>query len=331
MNRQIVLIGRPAAIPGPEHFELRTGPEPSLPDNGLIAETVALSVDPAMRGWVSAEANYLQPVALGSVMRSLGVARVLKSADPDWNEGDLFYGWTGWQDRVAISPEAILWRVDESLAPPSAWLSVLGLNGLTAAKGFAAFARAKPGETMLVTTAAGGVGSIVGQLAKRSGMRTVGLTSASKCDLAHDRYGYDIALDYRDVDLAGALDVSCPQGVDIFWDNVGGEIADLIFPRLAPGGRVIQCGTASIPSWSPWPEGPRRERDMVVKRLTWSGFLAFDGDDHANEAALATLRSLVAAGELNHDEQCMVGLEQAPAALAALYQGQNSGRIWVKP
>lgn len=331
MNRQIVLVSRPTAIPAQEHFELRMGPEPSLPDDGVIAETVALSVDPAMRGWVSAEANYLQAVELGAVMRSLGVGRVLQSAVPDWKEGDLFYGWTGWQDRAGISGGSILWRVDEALAPPQAWLSVLGLNGLTAAKGFTAHAKAQPGEAMLVTTAAGGVGSIVGQLAKRAGMRTVGLTSANKCDLARNRYGYDVALDYRSEDLGKAIDSACPDGIDVFWDNVGGDISDLIFQRLAIGARVIQCGTASIPTWRPWPKGPRRERDMLVKRLTWTGFLAFDGDAKADEAALSILRHLVAAGKLKHDEQCVDGLERAPEALAALFLGQNSGRIWVRP
>jgi NADPH-dependent curcumin reductase CurA len=333
MNRQIVLARRVDGIPSHEDFRLVQEPDPVLPPGGVLAETVLLSVDPAMRGWVSSEANYMEQVAIGDVMRALGVARVIESDCAAWRPGDLFYGWVGWCDRVALAPERILWGVDPGLADLPAWISVLGLNGLTAIKGWQAFAQPRAGQTLLVSTAAGGVGSLVGQLGQRAGMRTIGLTSgATKLALATSRFGYDQALDYRArADLGAALDQACPFGIDLFWDHVGGAVADLVFPRLARGARIIQCGTASIPRWSPWPDGPRRERDMLTKRLSWHGFIALDGDIETNRQAQTSLRTMMAETPFEHLEEIVDGLEKAPDALSALYRGDNTGRICVRP
>lgn len=333
MTRQIVLARRVDGIPAPEDFSLRIVADPLLPPGGVLAENLLLSVDPAMRGWVSSEANYMEQVAVGDVMRALGVARVIESDCALWQPGDLFYGWVGWCERVALSPEQILWGVDPALAELPAWLSVLGLNGLTAIKGWQAFADPGQGKTLLVTTAAGGVGSLVGQLGRRAGMRTVALTSgAAKLSLATSRFGYDHAYDYRaTADLPLALRQACPDGIDLFWDHVGGAIADLVFPLLARGARIIQCGTAATARWSPWPEGPRRERDMLTKRLSWHGFIALDGDRDANHAAHVTLRRMMEDEPFDHIEEIIDGLENAPNALAALYRGDNMGRICVRP
>jgi NADPH-dependent curcumin reductase CurA len=333
MNRQILLARRVDGIPSREDFILRQAPDPVLPPGGVLAETALLSVDPAMRGWVSSETNYMEQVAIGDVMRALGVARVIESDCADWRSGDLFYGWVGWCDRVALSPERILWGVDPALAELPAWISVLGLNGLTAIKGWQAFAEPQAGQTLLVSTAAGGVGSLVGQLGRRAGMRTLGLTSgAAKRALATTRFGYDHALDYRaTATLGAALDEVCPDGIDLFWDNVGGAIADLVFSRLTRGARIIQCGTAATERWSPWPEGPRREREMLTKRLSWHGFIALDGDIEANRQAQAALREMMAEEPFEHIEEIVDGLENAPDALSALYRGANTGRICVRP
>lgn len=329
--RQVVLKRRPVGLPSTEDFEIRQADAPvTAPEGCLLAQTLFVSVDPAMRGWIGAGANYADPVPLGAVMRALGVARVVRSDLEPWREGDLVFGWTGWSGACVMAPAQILWRVDPKLAPPHAWLSVLGLNGLTAVKGFDR-ALARSGETLLVTTAAGGVGSLVGQLGRRAGMRVIGLTGhPAKARLARERFGYDTVIDYRaSPDLGAVLGEACPDGIDVFWDNVGGHIADVVFDHLAVGARVLQCGTMGLAADGA-PTGPRRERVMIVKRLTWSGFIAMDGDFEADQGVLSRLIELVGEGALANEDEIVDGLSQAPSALVRLFAGENLGRVCVR-
>jgi NADPH-dependent curcumin reductase CurA len=285
-----------------------------------------------MRGWLSAEKNYLT-VPDGAVMRAHGIGEVVESDCPLWRIGDSAFGWLGWQQIAAVAPRDLLWPVDLAQAPLPLWLSLFGLNGLTAWLGFAYFGRPVAGQTLLVSTAAGAVGSVVGQLAAAAGLRAIGLTSgAEKVARATTEFGYHAAIDYRaaGTDLRAQIAAACPNGIDIFFDNTAGAIADAVFPSLNVAARVVQCGTTSVDSWLPVPTGPRRERDMLVKRLSWHGFVAFD---HAElfPQAQARLRELYAAGSLTARHEILGSLDHAPGAIRHLYSSNNNGRLCIRP
>jgi hypothetical protein len=213
----------------------------------------------------------------------------------------------------------------------SAALGVLGLNGVTALLALRHLGRPAAGETILVSTAAGGVGSVVGQLARDAGLRTIGLTgSEAKVRLCRDAFGYDAVIDYRAApDLAAAVVAAAPDGIDIFFDNTGGAIADAVFAHLRPRGRIVQCGTASIAAWTPPPQGPRREREMLTRRLSWNGFIIFDYLDQF-EVAAGELQRLLAQGRLAYREEVLDGIEAAPGAIERLYRGDNLGRLVIR-
>ncbi len=330
-NLAVRVVRRASGIPGPDVFELVTSPLPECPPGGVVLRVLNAGVDPAMRGWLSAEKNYAT-VPDGAVMRALGVGEVIESRSADWAVGMAAYGWVGWQRYAAVPAAELLWQADIGAAPPEAWLSIFGLNGLTAWIGLIHLGGPKPGETVLVTTAAGGVGGVVGQLAAACGLRAVGVAGGpEKVARATAELGYAAAIDYRAPgDLASAIAATCPDGIDLFFDNTAGELADTVFPHLNAGARVIQCGTASVASWLPPPQGPRRERDMLVKRLTWRGFVAFDHTD-LFPRALAELRGLHAAGKLLSHDQVLDGLDHAPGAIQMLYRGENRGRLSIRP
>ncbi len=329
-NHQMRLVTRPVGIPQPEHFALVTESLPRIGDGQMLVRNHYLSVDPAQRGWANDEGNYSAPVPLNTPMRALAVGEVIESRAPGFQEGEFIYGWFGWQSYCAATPDAVLRRVDPSTLPLSANLSLLGINGLTAYLAFSRLGNPLPGDHVLVSTAAGSVGSFVGQLARLAGCRAVGLTgSQEKAAMARARYGYEEMIDYRqEPDIALAIKRACPQGNDIFFDNTGGIIADAAIRSMRLNGRVIQCGTAANASWSPTPTGPRQEREVLTRRLRWSGFIIFD---HIAEfpAAAAELTQLAARKEIVYDEEILIGLDQAPLALARLYQGANRGKLIV--
>ncbi len=331
-NRQVRVLRRATGVPTPDIFEVIDGPMPNPPPGGVLVRVINAAVDPAMRGWLSAEPNYLT-VPDGAVMRAHGVGEVIASDCAAWPVGAAAYGWFGWQRFAAAPASDMLWPVDLKVAPAEAWLSIFGLNGLTAWLGLIHLARPKPGETVLVTTAAGGVGGVVGQLAAAEGLHTVGLAGGpEKVRHALSDLGYADAVDYRAAGegLGAAVAQACPKGIDIFFDNTAGALADAVFPSLNVGARVIQCGTAAVTSWLPPPMGPRRERDVLVKRLSWQGFVAFDHQDLFPEAQ-ARLRTLHAAGRLHAYDEVLDGLDQAPGAIQRLYRGENRGRLSLRP
>jgi NADPH-dependent curcumin reductase CurA len=221
----------------------------------VLLRVLNAGVDPAMRGWLSAEKNYAT-VPDGAVMRALGVGEVIESDSPAWPVGACAYGWLGWQRYVAVQPDALLWQADITAAPAEAWLSIFGLNGLTAWLGLIHLGKPAPGQTVLVTTAAGGVGGVVGQLAAAHGVHAVGIAGGpDKVARATEALGYAAAIDYRapGIDLSAAISAACPDGIDVFFDNTAGALADTVFRHLNTGARVIQCGTASVASWLPPP------------------------------------------------------------------------------
>lgn len=328
-NRQIVLVSRPIGIPQPEHFALQTVPVPQPADGEFLVENVYLSVDPAQRGYVNDENNYAPPVPIGAVMRAMAVGRVVASKHADYKVGEYLYGWFGWQDYCIGTTATVLRRVDPAQAPLSTGAGLLGINGLTAHMALHDIGQPKPGETVVVTAAAGAVGSFVGQLAKLAGCRTIAVVgSDEKGEHCLRDYGYDAYVNYRKP-VEEALRAAAPNGVNVFFDNVAGSLADTIIRQMALFGRVIQCGTVAIPSWVPTPQGPRIEREILTRRLRLEGFVIFDHIARY-DAVAKELAALVKAGKLRYDEDIETDIARAPQALVDVYSGRNTGKKLIK-
>jgi len=330
INRQVRLKSRPNGIPQPGNFEIVETALPSLAEHQFLVCNHYLSVEPAMRGWVSAVANYSAPVGIGEVMRSFCAGRVVASRHPDFAEGDAVMGMLGWQEFAISDGSAITRKVMESDLPLSLSLGILGLNGVTAYFGLLDVGQPRPGDTVVVSTAAGAVGSAVGQIAKLMGCRTVGLTGGPvKAALCREAFGYDAVIDYKTNNIFQALSAVCPRGVDLYFDNTSGHISDAVLPQLALGARVVICGTASVASWDPPPVGPRVERHLLVKRARMAGFIILDYQ-HRYEEAIARLATWVRDGRLRYREDIVDGLEHCPGAIAELYRGENLGKRLIR-
>jgi NADPH-dependent curcumin reductase CurA len=330
MNRQVLLKSRPNGIPQSDNFDIVETPVPAVGERQILVRNEFLSVEPAMRGWVSAVANYSTPVGIGEVMRAFAAGTVIASRHPGYAEGDKVMGMLGWQAFALSDGSNITRKVREKDLPLSLSLGVLGLNGITAYFGLLDLGAPRPGDTVVVSTAAGAVGSAVGQIAKLSGCRTVGITGGTvKSKLCKDEFGYDAVIDYKAGDVAAALRQAAPHGVNIYFDNTAGSISDAVYAQLALGARVVICGTASIANWNPWPTGPRLERHILVKRARVSGLLIFDYA-HRYEEAVARLAGWVREGKLRYREDIAEGIEHCPGAIAALYRGENLGKKLIK-
>jgi NADPH-dependent curcumin reductase CurA len=330
-NRQVRLKARPEGIPQAQHFEIASAPVPEVGEGHFLVRNLYLSVDPAMRGWVSAVANYSKPVEIGEVMRSRDVGEVVASRHPQHRVGDRVVGWFGWQEFALSDGKGVIRRVEEEDLPLSAALGVLGMNGITAYFGLLDVGQPKAGETVVVSTAAGAVGSAVGQIAKLRGCRTVGIAGGpEKVRLCREEFGYDAAIDYKaERDLDAALARACPQGIDVYFDNTSGRISDAVLRHINKRARIVICGTASLSSWDPWPTGPRVERHLLVKSARMEGFLVFDYE-HRTGDAVRQLAQWVRDGKLRYREDILEGLERAPDAIAGLYRGENLGKRLIK-
>jgi NADPH-dependent curcumin reductase CurA len=329
-NRQVILKSRPADIPQADNFEIIESGISEPRDGEILVHNIYLSVEPAMRGWVSSVANYSEPVRTGEVMRSFAAGEVLLSAHPDFKPGDKVMGMFGWQEFATVGPAAVTRKIGEDDLPLSLSLGVTGLNGVTAYFGLLDVGLPRPGDTVVVSTAAGAVGSAVGQIAKISGCRTVGIAGGpAKVVQCRELFGYDAAIDYKSDDIESALAAACPKGVDVYFDNTGGAISDVVLRHLAVGARVVICGTASVSSWNPWPSGPRAERHLLVKRARMQGFVIFDYA-HQFEVAITRLAQWLREGRLRYSEDVLEGIEQAPGAIASLYRGENTGKRLIK-
>jgi NADPH-dependent curcumin reductase CurA len=329
-NTQVVLSSRPIGIPEAHHFELVETPISAPGEGEVTIRNLYLSVDPAMRGWVNAAFNYSDPVGIGEVMRSVAVGEITDSNHPDYAPGEIVCGMFGWQEFAVTDGQAIWFKHDSTEAPVTTALGVLGLNGLTAYFGLLDIGRPADGDTVVVSTAAGAVGSAVGQIAKIQGCRAVGITgSDDKVALCRDVFGYDEAINYRSPGLGAALTDACPAGVDVYYDNTAGPISDALYPRLNVGARCVVCGTASIASWDTWPDGPRVERHLLVKRASMQGFVIFDFVDRYPQAR-SQLATWVREGRLAYREEVLEGLDKAPGAIARLYAGDNLGKLMIR-
>jgi NADPH-dependent curcumin reductase CurA len=321
-NRQAVLVRRPNGIPLPDDFAIREAALPAVPEGKFLVRNLYLSADPVQRGWAANPA--LTP--LEAPMRALAVALVVESRTPEVKQGAVVYGFFGWQDYAVAGSADLLSCIEEPKAPISAYAGVLGMPGVTAWLALLDLAPPKAGDVVLVSTAAGAVGSVVGQIARRRGARTVGLTgSEAKVARCIERYGYDLALNYKTIDLAASLAEAAPAGFNIYFDNTGGGILDTAIRSMAPYGRIVQCGTAATPVWSPPPLGLRPEREILTRRIVWSGFYIFDHIARFPEA-IAALTALLDEGALAHDEDVDQGFGILPEALVHLFAGENSGK-----
>jgi NADPH-dependent curcumin reductase CurA len=283
-----------------------------------------------MRGWVAAAANYSTPVQLGDVMRAFAAGTVVASLHPDYAVGDSVVGLFGWQEYAISDGSAVTRKIKEPDLPLSLSLGLLGINGITAYFGLLDIGQPRPGDTVIVSTAAGAVGSAVGQIAKLMGCRTVGITGGQfKTRLCLEEFGYDNVIDYKSGEISGALADACPRGGDVYFDNTAGKISDAVLPLMNVGARIVICGTASIPNWSPVPFGPRVERHLLVKRARMSGFLVFDYK-HRYEEAIDRIATWVREDRIQYREDIDEGIKCCPDAIAKLYRGENFGKQLIR-
>ena len=328
INTQWVLASRPVGMVAASNFERREVPVPEPAEGELLVHNLYLSLDPAMRGWISDARSYMPPVAIGEVMRGGCVAEVLDSRHAAFSPGELVFGMFGWQD-YAVSEGTGVLRVPEDVGPTLA-LGALGWTSLTAYFGLAEIGKPAPGETVVVSGAAGATGSVVGQLARLRGARVIGIAGGpEKCDWVTRELGFDAAIDYRSEDVRARLKEQCPDGIDVYWDNVGGEILEAALGRLAVHARIVYCGAISSYNASSPPPGPRNYMQVLIRRARVEGFLVFDYVDRIDEA-LAELVPLVRSGQLRYREDIREGLDSAPAALGDLFTGANDGKLIVR-
>ena len=330
-NRRVILVDRPKGVPGPEFFALdkRAAPQPG--DGEFLVQNQFLSVEPAMRGWVNDAPNYSPPVPVGDVMRAFAVGKIIKSNNPNFKDGEIVSGLFGWQRYAVSDGSSVVTRMTNIDQPHSYALGILGLNGITAYCGLIYQGEPKPDETVVVSTAAGSVGSCVGQIAKIKGCRTVGITGGStKVQQCLDEFGYDVSIDYKNTkNLGSAVAEACPDGVHVYFDNTCGLISDAVMENLGMHARVIICGTSSVPDWIPLPTGPRVHRQLLVNRARMSGLLIFDYKEHYAEA-VQKLSQWIDEGKIQVREHILDGMEQAPGAIEMLYRGENQGKLLIK-
>ncbi|MEQ8699948.1 MAG: NADP-dependent oxidoreductase [Bauldia litoralis] len=330
LNRKVILASRPVGVPQADHFAVKEDPRPAAAEGQFVLRNRFLSVSPAMRGWVNAVKNYSDPVPVGAVMRANTVGEVVESRHPGDAAGEILVGMFGWQTFAVDDGSAVTTRLENPTAPLSAYLGVLGISGVTAYFGLLDVGRPKAGDTVVVSTAAGSVGSVAGQIAKIKGCRTVGLTgSDAKVRQCIEDFGYDAAINYRTADLDAALAEACPDGVDVYYDNVSGAVSDAVYRHLAMGARCVICGTVSVASWDPPPQGPRIERYMLVNRARFQGFVIYDYRPRWPEA-VRDLSGWLKAGELTYREEILEGIDAAPGSIARLYDGDNMGKLSIR-
>ena len=326
INHQVRLAARPFGLPRASDWEFTSEDVPVPGPGSFVVETSHLSIDPAMRGWMNAGPSYIPPVEIGEVMRAGAVGRVTASEHPGFAEGDYVYGAFGVQE-YALSDGQGVSVIDTSLAQPSTYLGALGMTGLTAYFGLLDIGRIQPGETVVVSGAAGAVGSIAGQIAKIKGCRAVGIAGGpAKCRAVVDEFGFDAAIDYRAGNIRRALREHAPDGVDVYFDNVGGEILDDVLTRLARAARIIICGAVSQYNETEV-RGPANYMMLLVARASMTGMVIFDYEDRFGQA-LGELAGWYRDGRLVAQEHVVHGsVRDFPEVLLMLFDGANTGKM----
>jgi len=322
-NRKWVLARRPNGAVAPEDFRLEESDVPAIESGQILIRQTWFPLEPAMRGWIADEPNYLPPVELGAVMRGMALGEVVESAAPGFAPGDVVTSFSGWQEYAVDQGTAA--KIDPDLAPELV-LSVLGMTGMTAFIGLNEIGKPQAGQTVVVSGAAGATGSVAAQLARVQGCRVVGIAGGErKCRWLTETARLDAAIDYRGEDVAARLDELCPEGIDVFFDNVGGPVLDLVLDRLALRARVVVCGAIVRFGDSGPAPGPANYWKIIQKRARIEGFVVLDYLDRVAEVR-SELARLVDSGELAYEADVQTGFENLPSALLRLYQGQNLGK-----
>ncbi|HXQ89977.1 MAG TPA: NADP-dependent oxidoreductase [Acidimicrobiales bacterium] len=330
-NRRMVLARRPSGMVDETTTRLEDGPVPEAgPGEALIAVRF-LSIDPTIRTWMDDAPGYLPPIELGDTVRGGGVGEVVRSNSDRYAVGDLVVGMTGWQDYVIADEGSAAMQVIPPGIDPPLVLSVLGVTGMTAYFGMIDVGRVTEGDTVVVSGAAGATGCVAGQIARiRGADKVVGIAGTpQKCAWIVDELGFDAAVNYRSDDVAKSLRALCPGGIDLYYDNVGGEILDICLAQMALRGRIVMCGAISVYNETTRPPGPRNIFNLIVKRARMEGFLVLDYLDRFPEAQIEMVGWL-AEGRVKHAEHIVDGLEHAPEALNLLFTGGNTGKVIVK-
>ena len=325
-NRQFRLAARPVGMPKRSDWELTSEPVPEPRDGEVLVELLYLSLDPAMRGWMNEGRSYVPPVKIGEVMRALGAGRVVASRHPGFATGDHVTGTLGMQEYACVDGRELT-KVDTSVAPLTAYLGALGMTGMTAYFGLLDVGAARAGDTVVVSGAAGAVGSIAGQIAKIGGCRVIGIAGgAEKCRYIVEELQFDAAIDYKSVNVAKALREHAPHGIDVYFDNVGGDILDAALANLARHARVVVCGAISQYNSTTGTRGPSNYMSLLVTRSRMQGFVIFDFADRYGEAVRA-LAGWMAEGRLVSREDVVSGFTTFPDALLKLFSGDNTGKL----
>ena len=332
-NRQILLANRPVGMPKASDFLLNETSIPTPVDGQVLCETLYLSLDPYMRGRMSPSKSYAKPVEINEVMTGGTVGKVIESRDPNLKAGEIVFGYGGWQDYWVHNGKTLK-NVDPDIAPISTATGVLGMPGVTAYTGLLNIGKPKKGETVVVASACGPVGSVVGQIAKFKGARSVGIAgSKEKCKYATDKFQFDHCLNHKSSEFSEELKQVCPEGIDVYFENVGGKVLDSVLPLLNDFARIPVCGIISAYNQTELPSGPNLipslMRSILVKRLTFRGFIVWDFANQEKEA-LQQLAKWIKQGKLHYLEDIVDGLENAPEAFIGLFDGKNFGKLVVR-
>ena len=328
-NRQFLLAKRPVGAATRDTFSFQQVPVAKPGAGQIVVKNQYLSLDPAMRSWMNEGKSYIPPVGLGEVMRALGVGQVIASEHPGFAVGDYVNGALGVQDYFVGEPRGF-YKVDPKLAPLPVYLSALGMTGMTAYFALLEVGAPKAGDTVVISGAAGAVGSIAGQIAKLKGCRVVGIAGGKqKCELLIEELGFDGAIDYKSEDVIAGLKRECPKGVDVFFDNVGGDIIDAVLSRLNFKARVVICGAISQYNNKEAVKGPANYLSLLVNRARMEGFVVMDYADRY-AAAGQEMAGWLAKGQLKSKEHIVEGLETFPETLMKLFSGENFGKLILK-
>jgi len=333
MNQQFRLAARPVGLPKRSDWEQINEAVRDIADGEIVVKALYLSLDPAMRGWMNEGKSYIRPVAIGEVMRAGGVGVVVASKSDKFAVGDHVSGGIGVQNYwvgAANDKTGGFYKIDPRMAPLTAWLNVLGMPGMTGYFGLIESGLPKAGETVVVSGAAGAVGMTVGQVAKHLGCRVVGIAGGKdKCDFVVNELGFDACIDYKNADVKEGLKEHCPKGVDIYFDNVGGDILDTVLTRINLKARIVICGAISQYNNTTAMKGPSNYLSLLVNRARMEGIVVFDYADryHLGVAAMA---KWMQEGTFKSKEDVVDGLENFPEALLMLFEGKNFGKLCLK-
>ncbi|MBL27159.1 MAG: NADP-dependent oxidoreductase [Rhodospirillaceae bacterium] len=328
-NRKITLAARPVGYPKESDFAMVEEPVADPGPGQVLIRTLWLSLDPYQRGRMSAAKSYATPVDIGGVITGGIVGRVEQSNNPKFKAGDFVEGWLGWQS-WAISDGNDIRKVDPDLAPLQTALGILGMPGMTAYFGFLEIGLPRPGDTVVISAASGAVGQLVGQIARIMGCRAVGIAGgADKCAYIRDELGFDAAIDYKGEDVEAAIARHCPDGVDVYFDNVGGTITEAVLKNLAKFARVVICGQISQYNLDKPDLGPRNLRFLLVNQARMEGFLVFQFADRY-EQGMKRIAGWIKDGRIKYREDVVDGLENAPKAFIGMMEGKNFGKLLVK-